>query len=175
MLYLSLYWTLVWYRENATPVRDRNHYAAIKQLLVPQILKNSFFWLIFKSFALGKYKLAEIPQITVYDNLPWKLKSQLSQTLQEPQITCLYLNILWNIYCIVLLFLFFFFLFSFLSLNCLMFWIPFNFGDYSLVPPLYKALCHLCHNAGQDCASQRWWDVLCNGQDSLFGLLNELW
>ena len=62
MLYLLLYWTLVWYCENATPVWDRSHYAAIKKLfLVPQILKNSFFWLIFKSFALGKYKLTENP------------------------------------------------------------------------------------------------------------------
>lgn len=41
---------------------DRNHYAAIKKLfLVPQILKNSFFWLTFKSFALGRYVMTENP------------------------------------------------------------------------------------------------------------------
>lgn len=76
MLYLLLYWTFVWYCENATPVRDKNHYAAIKKLfLVPQILKNSFFWFIFKSFALITYlgnwshsshKHNKKPQICIY-------------------------------------------------------------------------------------------------------------
>lgn len=100
MLYLLLYWTFVWYCENATPVRDKNHYAAIKKLfLVPQILKNSFFWFIFKSFA----------PVTYLGN--WSHTSH--KRCKKPQI-CVYIKITLEVP-IVLLFFFPLFLFFFFS------------------------------------------------------------
>lgn len=118
---------------------DRNHYAAIKKLfLVPQILKNSFFWLTFKSFALGKYDMTENPA-DAYLWLPWKLKSQLLQTLQEPQM-CLYQNNSGNTYYIAL------FRLSFpphLSSNSPMFSTLLTFGNSSFGSCAFlKALCH---------------------------------
>lgn len=169
MLYLLIYWTLVWYCENATPVRDRNHYAAIKKLfLVPQILKNSFFWLICKSFALGKYKLTENPADSNLDNLPWKVKSQLSQTLQEPHIY-VYIKITLETPT-ALFFSFCFFLSPLLSSNYPMFITPLNFGNSSLVSSLWQGTLPFS-KAGWDYAFQKLWEVLCNEQDSPFGLL----